>query len=343
LAMKPYDQLTPRGRHTRLRRLALKALAHYPLQAVQVKFLSDESNVVFRVVSAQGVKLALRICSERETTLADNRAEVFLLNSLVPGADLHFAAPLARRDGEHITFVFQPGIAHEQRCMLFPWVSGRLLETCVTPARYTKLGRAMAEMHNQSQKLILPPQFSPRRWDKAFYYPDEPVVIHDRRYSHLFPSRFTALIDEVERRADHLLARMFSGAAPPMLIHGDLNPGNVFVQDDELHLIDFGDVMLGYPVQDAAVTLYYERNHPDYPQLVQAFQAGYASLRPYPAESSYVIQTLMANRKLMFVNYVARLWDEPQEFIQRAQAFFENYLAEFPQEETGEERTERRK
>jgi Ser/Thr protein kinase RdoA (MazF antagonist) len=42
--------------------------------------------------------------------------------------------------------------------------------------------------------------------------------------------------------------------------------------------MDFEDVMLGYPVQDVAITLYYGQQREQYPELRDAFFEGYIQL-----------------------------------------------------------------
>ena len=87
--------------------------------------------------------------------------------------------------------------------------------------------------------------------------------------------------------------------------------------------------MLGYPVQDVAITLYYGRHRENYPHLREAFQQGYTSRRDWPVERPGQIETLQAARSINFVNYVARIEESPQEYInarcEELQEFVEIY------------------
>jgi Ser/Thr protein kinase RdoA (MazF antagonist) len=327
--MKPFNELTRLGKLRRYRHLSAKALEYYDLQVKRLEFLTTETNTMFRIDTADGKKYVLRIYSDEETTLQDNLAEIFWLNALTRDTDLNVTEPVARQDGDFITLVNMPGIPGERRCVLFKWIPGRCLEDNLTTGNYFKLGQILAKLHEHSESLNpLPSTIQPKRWDRVFYYPDEPVVYHLAVYRQFFPAERIALLNEVIARADRLFQELFADEHGRILIHGDLHFWNVHVYRDKLYIIDFEDIMLGYPVQDVAVTLSYGRDRQDYDELRAAFEQGYTSLRPWPGDSDQ-IETLIAARTVMFINYVARIDPSPQEYIehrcQRLSHFLEGY------------------
>jgi Ser/Thr protein kinase RdoA (MazF antagonist) len=93
-----------------------------------------------------------------------------------------------------------------------------------------------------------------------------------------------ALLDRVIERADRLYARLYADADGLILIHGDLHYWNVHVHRGDLHVIDFEDVMLGYPMQDVAVTLSYGRQREGYEEWWAAFREGYARVHREPVQ-----------------------------------------------------------
>lgn len=299
-----------------MRSLSFKVLAEYDLQIESIKFLADDTNISFKVRSVDGEQYVLRIYSDEETTLAENQAEVYWLQALKRDTDLKFTEPVPRRDGECITQEGMPGIPGIKRCILFTWVPGRVLEKSLTPQNYFNLGATLAKLHNHAESLKpLPASIQPKKWDRAFYYPNEPVVYNDPAYRHLFSDQQIEIIDQVIANASREFARLYSDQARQILIHGDLHYWNVNLFKDELYIMDFEDVMLGYPVQDVAITLYYGRQREQYANLREAFQRGYRSIRTWPVERQGQIETLQAARSVNFVNYVARIEEEPQEYI----------------------------
>lgn len=315
--MKSYNELTKRGKLKRLRQLALKALEQYDLRVKWVRFLTTETNTMFQIQAEEGERYVLRIYSDEETTLRENQAEMYWLDALKRDTALKVTEPITRRDGEYISIVSMPGVPEERRCVLFKWVPGRTLEHYLSPENYHKLGQTLARLHNHAETLNpLPPNIQPKKWDKVFYYPDEPVVYHTEEYRHLFPSERVALLNEVIKRAEQVFEKLYADRDGQILIHGDLHYLNVHLYRGELYVIDFEDVMLGYPVQDIAITLSYGRQRDGYSDWRDAFQRGYTNLRPWPAESQKQLETLIAARSVMFVNYVARIDPSPQEYIE---------------------------
>ncbi len=315
---KPYNDLTRTGKIRRLRRLVLKVLEAYDLRVASVQFLTIETNTMFQIRSTDGDKFVLRIYSDEETTLRENQAEMFWLDALERDTDLKVTEPVARRDGEYITIASVPGVPANRRCVLFKWIPGRVLENYLSPENYYKYGQVLAKLHNHASTLKpLPSHIQPKRWDKVFYYPDEPVVYNAPEYGHLFPPERIALLEAVIEKANGVFARLFADKEGLILIHGDLHFWNVHYYRGDLYVIDFEDINLGYPVQDVAVTLTYGRERDGYAEWKAAFKEGYSSVRDWPAEDERTVETLMAARIVMFINYVARIDPSPQEYIER--------------------------
>ena len=328
--MKPYKELTMKGKLRRQRQLVFKALEAYDLCVAWVKFLTIETNTMFQIRSADGEKFVMRIYSDEETTLKENQAEMFWLNELNRDTDLNITEPIARRDGEYITIVHIPGVPDEKRCALFKWIPGRTLEHYLSAEIHYQLGQTLAKLHNHAGTLRpLPSYIQPKKWDKVFYYPDEPVVYNAPEYAYLFPPERIELLENVIDLANDLFTRLFADRDGQILIHGDLHYWNVHYYRGELYVIDFEDINLGYPVQDIAVTLSYGRSLDGYSDWVAAFKQGYGSVREWPVEDQRTIETLIAARSVMFINYVARIDSSPLEYIEERSERLSRFLDQY--------------
>jgi Ser/Thr protein kinase RdoA (MazF antagonist) len=325
--MKPFNELTRLGKLRRLHNLVITVLEEYDLNVKWVKFMMVETNTMFKVQSFEGENYVLRIYSDEETTLTENQTEIFWLQALLRETEIKVSEPVARKDGDFITVADVPGVPGEKRCVLFRWVPGRVLEKHLDAANYFKLGQVMARLHDHADTLRpLPSSIRPKRWDRVFYYPDEPVVYNTAPYQYLFPPDCISIIEQVISLADDEFARLYADQERQIIIHGDLHYWNVHLHRGQLYVLDFEDVMLGYPVQDVAVTLYYGRDRDEYPQLYAAFKDGYTSLRAWPVERIGQLDTLMAARSVNFINYVARVDPSPDEFIQEKCSELKDYL-----------------
>ena len=176
--MKPYLVLTRLGRIRRLRKVVVHALKEYDLQVDSIRFLTIETNTMFEVGTVDGRKYVMRIYSDEETTLRENQAEMFWLDALIRDTDLKVTEPVKRRDGKYISIVSVPGVPPERRCVLFKWIPGKPLEDSLTSEYYLKYGQILAKLHNHASYLNpLPSNINPKRWDRVFFYPDEPLNI----------------------------------------------------------------------------------------------------------------------------------------------------------------------
>jgi len=313
---KRYEDLTRLGKIRRLRKVVFKVMEDYDIEVEEVKFLTIETNTMFVVRTKAGERFVLRIYSDEETTLNENQAEIFWLTSLLRDTDLRVPEPVARKDGDYISIVTVPDVPEDRRCVLFKWIPGNTLEENLSPENYYKLGQGLAELHQHARSLNpLPAQINPKKWDKVFYYPDEPVVYNTPEYNHLFTEDSIQIIDQAILKANKVFADLFSDLDGLILIHGDLHFWNVHCHREELYLIDFEDLNLGYPVQDISVTLSYGRHRDDYQELKKSFIKGYTSILEWPEVEERVIPTLMIARKIMFINYAARVINEPGEYI----------------------------
>jgi Ser/Thr protein kinase RdoA (MazF antagonist) len=315
--LKEYSELTERGKANRLRKLALKALENYAIPVKNVRLLTIETNTYFRIDTSDGRKYAMRVYSNEETTLKDNLAEVFWLNAINRDTDIAAPEPVPMRNGDFIALVDIPETPDERRCVLFEWIPGRCLGEDISTGDYYRLGQIQAQLHNHAATLKPPPEIQPKRWDKVFYYPDEPVVVFSREHNHLFTPERREVIEKTIDLADEFFRKIFSDESGRILIHGDLHFWNVHKCRGQLYVIDFEDIMLGYPVQDIAVAFYYGGERDDYSDLCEAYREGYSTIRPWPVTSREHIDILGAARAVMFVNYVARIDPDPGDFINK--------------------------
>jgi Ser/Thr protein kinase RdoA (MazF antagonist) len=120
-----------------------------------------------------------------------------------------------------------------------------------------------------------------------------------------------------------------SGGGEPMrILHGDLHQWNVRIARGVLSPIDFEDLMMGWPVQDIATTLYYFPAE-SYSELKDAFQEGYTRHNAWPERHPGEIDSFIAERGVELANFI--LNDPNPEWRYRAGEFFERVEVCLPQ------------
>lgn len=313
--MRPFSELTERGKIRRLHGVARAALAFYGLSEASIRCIARETNTTFRVDTPDGRRLALRIQSDPDDTEVDTATEVAWLRFLEHSA-VDAVRVVPALDGADLVSVEVPGVPGTRTCVLFSWVPGRPVGDDASPEDYHRLGLLAAGLHDHGERWQMPPGLHPLVWDRVFYYPTEPVVLYEERFRHHLTPERTRVVRAVEEIAAAELSRLHR-ERPVIVLHGDLHPWNVHTHRGRLTVFDFEDLMLGAAVQDIAITLFYGRDGGAYPEVRAAFQEGYSSVREWPVEFDGQLEILMAARTVSFINYVLRMDLDPDDHIPR--------------------------
>lgn len=300
--MKPWGDLTETGKIRRLRPLAERALEQYPVEVRRIRSIGGFSNILYRVDTSRG-PLALRVDYQQDHSDENVAVELAWLEALANETDLDVARVVPARSGDLSVSAGAPGVPGERHCVLFEWIPGRPLDDDLSPERYHQFGRLAAGIHQHGATFDPPHQ--PMVWDKVFYWPPDidPVVIWDDEYADVFDADRRRIIERALAVVEPAFSRL--EREQTQIIHGDLHPSNVHVSRSRMIAFDFEDVAYGLPVQDIAITLFYNRTLPEYPELRAAFEEGYSSVAPWPVSYQGELERFMAARTVMFINYVA--------------------------------------
>ncbi|MGI9643819.1 MAG: phosphotransferase enzyme family protein [Ilumatobacteraceae bacterium] len=320
--MKDWDELTEAGKHRRLRAVAADALHHYPITPTGLRLIGGFSNVLFRVDTAEG-PYALRIDYLDEHTDEQAAIEAAWLTALGE-TDLDVCHIVPTTSGAPVVQVSGAGVPRDRRCTLFEWVPGRPLGERLPPARYHQLGRLSAGLHRHGAGFT--PPTAPMPWDRIFYWPEEvdPIVWDRPENAHHFAGGRRHIVERAIAAVEPAFTRLDPAGA--QVIHGDLHPDNVHVLRSRMIALDFEDVTWGHPVQDVAISLFYERDHPDYAELRAAFEQGYRTVADWPVAYDGELEHFMAARTIMFVNYVFNIDHDPAAYLDIALPRLQDFL-----------------
>jgi Ser/Thr protein kinase RdoA (MazF antagonist) len=296
-AMRPFGELTRAGQARRLGRLATDVLTSaYALRPAAVRPVAAHSfNTVFRVETS-GDRFALRVGDEhRIHVVGVEDVEAAWLDALageVPG----LAASTIVRDASGRPWVTgrDPRVPATRTCTLFTWARGIPLRDRLSADRMRAAGRLLARLHEHVAVTAAIRVPDGLRATQVIYFEDtERLSNWQSTHGSLFleaMARAQAALDDLWAAPPHL----------PHLLHGDFGPQNVMVWRDQLRVIDFQDLRLGFEVQDVGLSLADLARHE--PELLEPFRAGYADVRRWPLDDAALAATLAACRSLNLVN-----------------------------------------
>jgi Ser/Thr protein kinase RdoA (MazF antagonist) len=318
--MRDFYDLTELGRARRLRDLALAALEQYDLPVTRVCLISNQMNGVFRVDTAEGRKVVLRVClpGEMGHSLEQIGMEMAWLAALSRDTDLLVPHPVAARNGSLVTTAAVQGVPEPRHCVIFSWIRGRRLNERLTPDNITRYGEVAARLHAHAARWSPPEGLTTYRYDSVFPYRERVILFNDE-HRHVLPGARRALFEQAIDCAMEVIARQ-QQREPQRIVHGDLHAWNAMVYRGQIGVFDFEDLLWSWPVQDIATSLYEYLGTPGFATHRAAFRRGYETISPWPEQQPGDIDLLMAARGINLANFV--LHDPSPEWREATPRFF---------------------
>jgi Ser/Thr protein kinase RdoA (MazF antagonist) len=284
--------------------VAYDVLGRYDVSPLRVRLAAESFNSIFRVITTSAV-YALRVGAALHIHPESTASVEAAWHRRLRQHGVRVPDVLANTDGEFATLVRNGRAGHGPRvCLLFEWVAGRSLRTCMTGPRAAALGRLSARLQQDAAQWSPSGAQEVLRADRVLYWrlPDQLAAAG---------SRFGTLFTDAAARAQPVIDWLWQNPPhPPHLVHGDLTPQNVIVSPQHgLVPIDFQDTVRGFEIQDLAITVSALRRFPDADGLTDAFRAGYNELRPWPDISPALFDSLVAARALHQLNLTLNVTD----------------------------------
>jgi Ser/Thr protein kinase RdoA (MazF antagonist) len=326
--MRPFADLTASGQRRRIRTLAGAALERYrpSVHATHYRFHAESFNTVFKVTSADRQSYALRIGPEKAIHRPGTElAEAAWMTALGEDGACRVARVVTADNGSPVVHQRHGAVPQERTCVLFDWVSGQTVGERMDPGLARRTGTLAAILHEHAARAALPAPPPVLTADRVLYWSVE------NRLPELTAASGTLLLDATQRVQETIDALWRRPPHRPHLIHGDLTPGNLIVDDDDLVPIDFQDLVWGFDVQDLAITIASLARRVDGPTLIDAFGAGYAEIRNWPELPPALLATLVAGRRLQQLNLgLHRRRPGLSDFVDRHTALIHQWMTSPP-------------
>ncbi|MBX2867190.1 MAG: phosphotransferase [Acidiferrobacterales bacterium] len=216
------------------------------------------------------------------------------------------------KNGSLIQSVDIPQWRETRQMVMFAFVPGDTpSETDHLEPMFLQLGEIAARMHCHSVSWIRPNQFQRFTWNTEAVFGSAPTWGHWRNAPNLARSSMVVL----SRLENTLLKRLeLFGAERDQygLIHADMRFANLLVDNGETRLIDFDDCGFSWFLYDFAATVSFIEDHPELPQLQQAWVRGYQRHRTLTDDEMNEIPTFVMLRRMALLAWIGSHIDAPE-------------------------------
>jgi Ser/Thr protein kinase RdoA (MazF antagonist) len=274
--------------------LAHQIIDGFDLGAFELESINHEFNSTFKVTASSGERFALRINVNSKRTLPNLKAEIYWVGQLATVEGLTVPVPIKNRSGEYISTAWHPMLERNLHAVLFSWLEGEELGDEPTEEMMHATGRAMARMHIAARETQLPEGATLPTVDDMFWGNTDSITSSDQLTAE-DKATLSRAIQHIEAITKAMYAR-----TKPQLIHADVHPWNVMWQGNDVAVFDFDDCVIGLPVQDIAVSLYYN----DTDEQDVAFTKGYQEIAELPEFSETEMFALLLQRRIFLLSYI---------------------------------------
>lgn len=274
--------------------VAQKIAELYGLGDAQLECINHQFNSTFKVVDPSGRTHALRINLNSTRTLENLRAEVFWVCQIATRSQPKVPAPVANLSGDYITTEWHPELARHVNAVLFEWLDGSELGDEPTQEQLRATGRALAQLHEAARGQSIPAEGALDRADELFWGSPNHFEV-----SPLITTQDRQTLESALEELSNVIANLYARQSP-QLIHADVHPWNVMWQGQDVAIFDFDDCMIGLPVQDLSISLYYL----DTEEQEQALLDGYRQVRTLPDYTEFEMRALKLHRRILLLNYL---------------------------------------
>ncbi len=263
--------------------------------------LTVSENHTYRVDDGDA-RLVLRVHRAGYHSREEILSELAWIDALYGEATLPTAQPLARTDGERLSFIEQDGTRHWVSAFSFlegtePVVGTHLVE------RFEELGAINARLHAHAKSWSRPKDFIRKQWDFDLMFGQAPIW-GDWRIAYDDKAEIE-LLERLEITLYQRLAAYGDGPERFGLIHGDLRVANLLDNGTRLAVIDFDDCGFGWFAYDFAAAISFHEEDEAIPDLRAAWLKGYRTVASFDGDDEAILPTMIMARRLLLTAWLA--------------------------------------
>ncbi|MFZ6050097.1 phosphotransferase enzyme family protein [Pseudomonas sp. CR3202] len=293
-----------------LHRLAASALRQWDGEYVGLELIKYRENAVFCATRADGRRSALRIHRKDYHSEEALRSELEWMEVLAAGG-IGVPPIIRTRSGEHLAEVHSEELAESRHVDMLGWLAGTPIGSAENglevdadvAALFAEAGAVAARIHLRSAQWQQPNGFSRHAWDEEGLIGERPFWGRFWELD-LLDAEQRELLQATRQAARMDLRRYGRSLENFGMIHADLVPENLLLDNRRLHLIDFDDAGFGWHMFELATALYFCLDDPHYAEIEAALLHGYQAVKPLGAADRATLPLFLALRGLTYLGWI---------------------------------------
>ena len=291
---------------------AVEALKAFPINPSRTELVMISENVTFRVTNGNdGAPYVLRLHRPGYHTLAGLNSERIWTGALAE-AGIATQAPVLTHDARYFHQVDIANTSEQRYAGMTEWVEGTVLrdylreDTSLEERKrcFHQIGALAATIHNQSSSWTPPAGFERPSYDSDGLLGEAPLW--GRFWEHPGLDRAeTELLQRTRSQIREVLNDFQAASTNFGMIHADLDPANVLVQDGRVTLIDFDDAGYGWHLYELAAAAFAEIEKPGFPDICQALVAGYRDIRALSERDLTLLPMFLIIRGMALIGWIS--------------------------------------
>ena len=312
------------------KRLSEAAMEKYNIEVEDIDFFIEASNAFYKIRDKSGDKFLIKIFQEESSKIEDNLAEVFFIDTIREKTNIIVPTIISSKTGQSVIEIKSEEFPVPKRAILYKWIDGKDFYGKESYEYFTKLGSITAKLHLATRNISIPKEINPKKWDKVFFYSEEKPVYKLKKYKKIVPEDFIEIMDFIIPVFDKHLSALYK-KKNPQLIHADLNPWNILIENEELKIVDFEEALLGFPIHDFSIFLFYYKDGKrfEFLRVKESFIEGYSKIINDFRFDEFTVEMLMAARKVNFMNYVLDINEDPENYIKKSLPIVKRFIKEY--------------
>lgn len=266
------------------------------------RLINHSENQTFLIDTPGGDKFTLRVHRTGYQSRGSIESELSWVSALRRDTDLPIPQPVPARDGNLLQrFDTFKG---ERMAVLFRFLPG----TEPSPDSnlgdlFVTLGGYAGNLHNHATRWQRPATFQRQVWQAATIL-DADGLWGDWRVAPGVNDANRAVLDRLDASLWRRLGEYGTGPDRYGLIHADMRLGNLLVEDNTVHLIDFDDCGFCWFTYDFAAAISFHETNKAIPALKAAWLEGYRAVRELSAQDVAAMDSMVMLRRMALLAWI---------------------------------------